>query len=77
MFDELKLDKLAEEKLTSTQIKIIDKVESVGLDFDGDGVAEGFKTDRNLLKNLDSQGDWIIIGSQSMIPQQSPLAVGP
>ena len=64
MFDELKLDKLAEEKLTSTQIKIIDKVESVGLDFDGDGVAEGFKTDRNLLKNLDSQGDWIIIGSQ-------------
>ena len=33
----MKLDKLAEEKLTSTQIKIIDKVESVGLDFDGDG----------------------------------------
>ena len=46
MFDELKLDKLAEEKLTSTQIKIIDKFESVGLDFDGDGLAEGFKPDR-------------------------------
>lgn len=75
MLDELKLDKLAEEKLTSTQIKIIDKVESVGLDFDGDGVAEGFKTDRNLLKNLDSQGDWIIIGSQSMIPRN--IAVRP
>ena len=75
MFDELKLDKLAEEKLTSTQIKIIDKVESVGLDFDGDGAAEGFKPDRNLLKNLDSQGDWIIIGSQSMIPRN--IAVRP
>ena len=75
MLDEMKLDKLAEEKLTSTQIKIIDKVESVGLDFDGDGVAEGFKTDRNLLKNLDSQGDWIIIGSQSMIPRN--IAVRP
>jgi hypothetical protein len=75
MLDELKLDKLAEEKLTSTQIKIIDKVESVGLDLDGDGVAEGFKTDRNLLKNLDSQGDWIIIGSQSMIPRN--IAVRP
>ena len=75
MLDELKLDKLAEEKLTSTQIKIIDKVESVGLDFDGDGVAEGFKTDRSLLKNLDSQGDWIIIGSQSMIPRN--IAVKP
>jgi len=73
MFDELKLDKLAEEKLTSTQIKIIDKVESVGLDFDGDGVAEGFKTDRNILKNLDSQGDWIIVGSQSMIPRKNSL----
>ena len=73
MFDELKLDKLAEEKLTSTQIKIIDKVESVGLDFDGDGVAEGFKTDRNLLKNLDSQGDWIIIGSQPVSPHNIAL----
>ena len=73
MFDELKLDKLAEEKLTSTQIKIIDKFESVGLDLDGDGLAEGFKPDRNLLKDLDSQGDWIITGSKSVISHDNAL----
>ena len=36
-------------------------------------MAEGFKTDRNLLKNLDSQGDWIIIGSQPVSPHNIAL----
>ena len=58
------INQIAEESSISTQIKIINVVESMGIDIDGDGTSGGFKQNRKLLKGYDPKEEWFISGSR-------------
>ena len=66
-FGSKEMDTRTSRKIADVQIHLIDKIEGLGFDLDGDGLLEGYRGDVSAISNWNSDGHWTIKGTKQEV----------